>query len=174
MSARYAPDPALARARSLAVAFAAIAVLAAPPQIARAAQASGERSASAAIDFVIRIPVVLKVRAVRQPARLDVSAEDALRGYVDVGGAIALEIVSNSRHGFGLRLQATHPVARAVSFLAVASPLHAVDREGGLSVTRVAGDPIVTTLTAGARIMLAPGTAPGTYPWPVAVAVHVS
>lgn len=171
MIARYAPDYALARAMTLAAAAAAVAVFGASPLVTRA-QDSGRRSASVAVDFAIRIPVVLKVRSARQPARLDVSGEDARRGYVDVDGAIALEIVSNSRHGFGLRLQAVHPVARAASFLGVASPLHAASRGDELSFTRVAGDPTVTMLRAGARITLAPGTAPGAYPWPVAVEAH--
>jgi hypothetical protein len=174
MIARYAPDPALARAMSLAATAAVVAVLGASPQVTRAAQDSGSRSASAALNFVIRIPVVLKVRAVRQPSRLDVSDEDALRGYVDVDGAIALEIVSNSRRGFGLRLQAVHPVALAANFLGVASPLHAVSHGEELSFTRVAGDPTVATLRTGARITLAPGTAPGIYPWPVAIAAHAN
>ena len=172
--ARYAPESALARALSLAAAAGAVAVLAASPRTAPAAQDSAKRSASVALDFVVRIPVVLKVRAVREPARLDVSAEDALRGYVDVDGAIALEIVSNSRHGFGIRLQAINPIAGAAIFRRVATPLHVVGRANELSFTRVAGDPTVTTLRTGIRIALAPGTAPGTYPWPVAIAAYAN
>jgi len=173
MIVRYESDSALARALYVAAAV-AVAVLAGSPGMAPAAQESGKRSASAALDFAVRIPAVLKVRSVRQPAGLYVSAEDALRGHVDVDSAIALEIVSNSRDGFMLRLQAIHPVAGAASFRGVATPLHAVVQGGKLSISRFAGDPTVTTLRAGARIMLTPGTAPGSYPWPIAVAANAN
>ena len=174
MIARCESESALARALSRAAAAAAVAILAASPQMSSAAQASGERSASVSLDFVVRIPVVLKLRSVRQPALLSVSPEDAVRGYVDVDGAIAVEIAFNARQGFRLRLQAVHPVASAVRFRGVATPLHAMVEGDELSVMRLAGDPTVTTLNAGARITLAPGTAPGTYPWPVAVAANAS
>jgi len=102
-----------------------------------------------------------------QPASVSVTAEDILRGYVDVPQAVTFRVRSNARDGYALGFQ-------PLNF-----PFSAAEvRWNGRTTTVQSGNDWATSLThpyqqggsAGAlvvRLRLSAGAEPGTYSWPL-------
>ncbi len=152
-------------AGATAAALAALALGAAAP--ARSESTGGPNRAKASIDFAVVIPLFLRSKVVSQPASLPVRREDLERGYVDVDGAAAVALASNSPSGYQVRVGFDpRLVARAV--VRIDGRAFAADGPG--RAFRVE-EPLhgTTSVRIGYRLYLAPAAREGTYGWPVAL-----
>lgn len=101
-----------------------------------------------------------------QPASVSVTATDVARGYIDVPDAVAFHVRSNARNGYDVQFQ---PVSGPFSLAQVSwgTATATFGSDGGWIA-----QPYQRGTTFGSmsvRLSLAPGTAPGTYSWPVSV-----
>lgn len=135
---------------------------------AHADGAAGSTSASARIDFKVVIPVMLRVHTVSQDRELSVTPADVERGYVDVPRATRLEVTSNSAGGLLVRLGFDRTLLSRVRASLAGQALEADSSQSlPLHAAKLVGAP----LEVGYRLYLAPGTRPGTYAWPVSLAL---
>lgn len=123
----------------------------------------------AALNIAVTVPPVSRLEVVSQPASLQISAQDLQRGYVDLNAPTVVNVYSNARDGFSLEVLPMSPVIQAIA-------VHGLDSEANLGA---AGGRIVerwerpqaTALSLTYRLTLAPGASPGTYPWPLHLAI---
>jgi hypothetical protein len=100
-----------------------------------------------------------------QPATIDVTAEDVARGYVDLPQAVQFHIRSNAADGYRVRFEPMSFPFRSAA-ITWENALATISSGEGSWITRS----YERGTTAGAfnvRLNLAPGSEPGTYPWPV-------
>ena len=76
-----------------------------------AAQAASARQN---VEVRVHVPAYVQVRALAQPAWIDVSEADLARGYVDVTAPVPVEVVGNLRQGVPLDFVPVDPQVRAV------------------------------------------------------------
>jgi hypothetical protein len=145
------------------IAFAFIALCAAPAANAGSTLAPGHASAS--LDFRIVIPAMVRAQPRAEPATLAVTAADVARGYVDVGGAEAVSLTSNGNSGFMLGIAFDTMLVSAVDIRIAEKVLTA--NETGTWVPVHMGRLAARVMRLGYRIFLVRGTHPGTYRWPV-------
>ena len=105
------------------------------------------------------------IAAQSSPAALEVTAADVARGYVDVRRAMRLTISNNSPHGYALDVWPTAPVFREVEILGFGAEVRLPDAGGAIAARGARGAAL--PLELGFRFTLAPGIAPGRYPWPL-------
>jgi len=99
-----------------------------------------------------------------QPASIEVTADDVARGYVELPNSVVFHVRSNASNGYVIQFQPVMgPFSRAdVSY---GSSLAAVGTDGAwLSQPYQQG---TTSGSFDVRLMLAAGTQPGSYAWPV-------
>ncbi len=104
------------------------------------------------------------------PELLELTAQDIERGYVDRPAAAHFSIMNTSPAGFALDVQPFGSMISAVE----------VDGAGAQAVFDAGGGSIVERgqrgrgieLHLGFRLLIAPGTPPGRYPWPIAFSVR--
>ena len=130
----------------------------------------GVRS-GASLDFAVRIAPSLHFALTGQPRSVEVSARDAAAGEVMVSGT-KLEFVSNERRGIVLRAAVAKPFVGAM-IEGLGAPVR-VTAEG----IRMPVDPATARDGTGEfrlryRLQLEAGSAPGSYPWPVALWLEV-
>ncbi len=134
-----------------------------------AESASGASSAGASIDFKVVIPVVLRARTVSQAPQLSIAASDLARGYVDVERATRLRVTSNNPSGFMISVTFDPALVARVEARVAGQSVQAASP--GTSVQVQAAKLDDATLDVGYRLFLVPGTRPGTYAWPVTLAL---
>ena len=104
-----------------------------------------------------------------QPAAVNITPDDVVRGYVDVPQSVAFSVRSNSREGYALTFQ-------PVSF-----PFAAAEVRWDGQIAKIEGGDWMPLLrhpyqqggSAGnlaVRLRLASGVEPGSYAWPLRVA----
>lgn len=124
---------------------------------------------NAADSAQMRVSVQVIARTIvtvdQQPASVALTTHDVARGYVEVPSAVAFRVRSNARSGFSLQ------------FEPLPAPFTAAQVTWGTTTVTVGSDgswinqPYQQSLTGGTmsvRLVVAPGTSPGTYAWPVA------
>ena len=118
-------------------------------------------------DFRIVIPAFVRVTQRSDPVEVAVGASDVARGYVDVEDATSLMLVSNSPAGYTVRVGYDE---KLVSRVAVRMNGNTLEMRAPGTEHHVAS-PRVTdkAVRVGYRLFLAPGAAPGSYRWPVAL-----
>ena len=103
------------------------------------------------------------IAAESSPELLEITASDLSRGYVDV--ASRLTIANTSPYGYALDVWPAAGMFRAVDVGGVGAPVR-LSADGGSIVARgQRGQALGLDLTI--RFALAPGLAPGRYPWPL-------
>lgn len=164
------PKPAATRhLPALLLAAALVAGLALPSAPAQAESRLGTGSASARLDFRIVIPPVLRLKTLHQPTQVVVTERDVQAGFVDLPDGMAVEVVSNLRAGHSMMFQVASAVVKAVEVTGLGAPVSAGAEAAMVSFPRIKGAPTRTVHNLGFRLRLAPGAAPGTYQWPVAL-----
>ena len=131
---------------------------------------AGSSTAEMTVTARVIARTILSVNS--QPASVNVTADDILRGYVDVPQAMTFTVRSNARDGY------------ALSFQPVNFPFSAADVEWNGQTTVVqSGNSWAASMihpyqqggSVGAltvRLRLAAAAEPGTYSWPVQVAAN--
>src|SRR5262249_27203354 len=104
------------------------------------------------------------------PEQLEVSAQDVARGYVELPRAARLTVRSNSSAGFALEVLPLGELLAGIDVDGSGAQVHFDAGGGSIAQRGVRGRAIPVAL--GFRLTLAPGTAPGRYPWPLAFSVR--
>ncbi|NJD88686.1 MAG: hypothetical protein FIB05_11825 [Betaproteobacteria bacterium] len=132
----------------------------------------GGLSARARLDFQVRIPAVAQVQSAGHGRLIEIRGEDIERGYVEVAGA-RIAVKANMRGQKRLVAQVTAAFAKAVEIAGLPQPL--VAQPAGESALQDTRRGVVDRLyDVSYRIQLAPGIAPGVYPWPVFLRVDAA
>lgn len=139
--------------------------------VASALQAS---AVLAATPGVLSVGATVLPRAVltsaSTPITLTISAADVARGYLDVLTPTRVVIASNDPRGFALDAWPKLAVFSAVGVRGVGADV-ILGREGGTLVEYHARGSAIP-LALSWRFVLDPHTAPGSYPWPLQLAVR--
>lgn len=104
-----------------------------------------------------------------QAITIEVSAEDVARGVVEVPGGSRLVIKTGAPSRYALDFLARGTLFNSVEIEATGTAVELGPRGGTMVHEQVAGRRVVAL---NYRFTLAPGTAPGTYAFPVALAVR--
>jgi hypothetical protein len=102
-------------------------------------------------------------------AQLQITAADIARGFVELPRATQIEVRSNSRTGYVLSVQPMTKLVTRVDVLGFGSEI-SLAADGGSIVQRWE-KPSAATVIMGYRFHLSAEAAPGTYPWPLHLAV---
>lgn len=100
-----------------------------------------------------------------QAKAIDVTSEDVARGYVHVAGGSRLIVVTRHQGDYAVHFATRGALFRAVQIEGIGRTVE-LGAQGGTIVERdaPAGKSVVAM---NYRFRLAPGTVPGTYPWPL-------
>lgn len=131
---------------------------------------AGARELHTALPVSATVRAVARMSTASAPLLLSISAQDAARGFVEVREATQLSIFSNSAQGYALEFQTVAPVFNTMTVHGLDAAL-SLGSEGGMVVQRWQ-HPQPVNLTLTYRFALAPGMAPGNYPWPVRLNVR--
>jgi hypothetical protein len=118
---------------------------------------------SRSVIFTIRIPAILRVKALAPPPRLTVTAEDVARGMLELDEATIVSLQNNCRSGVTVSAALGEgDFARVEIRLAAGDPLADAAHLGfwGTEPREV---------RVGYRLYLKPGAAAGVRAWPVAL-----
>lgn len=126
--------------------------------------------AEARLNVVVVVPRHASIR-MAPPAALTVTAEDAARGYVELPAPLQLEVYSNLPHGYTLVFERRGEHVRQASVQGPDGEF-LVGEAGALRARPAAGRGLARELLPlRLRFELAPGTAPGQYPWPLTISM---
>ena len=137
---------------------------------------AGSFSTAGAKDVRSTFSVTATVRAVANielasvPGGVRITAADLARGFVDIEQPTQVVIHSNSQSGFALEVLTVTPMMSAIIIHGLDTDLE-LGAQGGTVVHRWQA-PQAMNLSLNFRFALAPGLAPGNYPWPVRLAVR--
>jgi hypothetical protein len=153
-------------ATALAIVLGGLAAVPAPA----AAQAAGRPGG---ITHIVHfsVPPIVRLRIVRQPELLRVTARDVAAGFVELEHEVEVEILTNLRGGYALHFGLAGPVARAAEVTGLRSPVRVGRSIAAVDFPDGSHKPGRRTLQLGLRLELAAGVVPGAYPWPVSMAV---
>jgi hypothetical protein len=149
----------------VAVALAAAFALCAGVKIAHAASVG-----SSTMKVTANVLPYLRLQVLKQVSTLNVTPEDIARGYIDVPAATDLMAKTNDRNGFSLSFDARSNVFRKAQVTGLAGGLE-LGPEGGMAHQPFTGNRMLMRLSY--RFFLAPGVAPGSYPWPLQISSTV-
>jgi hypothetical protein len=139
--------------------------------VAASVTAAGARDVHSDFSVSVTVRAVANMQIKSAPAGLIVSGDDLQRGFIDVAQPTELTVGSNSPNGFALDvLTVAYPMVSSMVVEGLNSDL-ALGAEGGTIVQRWS-HPQSVNLTLRFRLALAPGLAPGNYPWPLRLAVR--
>lgn len=111
----------------------------------------------------------MKLKLHDHPPALTVGREDVRRGYMVVTGA-RIEAATNSARSMSLQVRLDRDVAAGVQIDGLA---HGVQAQGEVATVALpAASHADPARPVTYRITLAGDLQPGTYPWPVALALH--
>jgi len=124
--------------------------------------AASSKSASMGVSVEVIARTILTIDS--QPASVEITSDDVGRGYVNLPQSVLFHVRSNASNGY------------TVQFQPVNFPFSRADVNWGNTVATVNADgtwltrPYQQGISVGSlnvRLILAPGTQPGTYAWPV-------
>ncbi len=110
-----------------------------------------------------------RLTAIAAPATLAVSAEDVARGYVDVVEPTTFAVAHNTP-GYVLEVYALLPLAAEIDVYGLPQQVRLTGSGGSIEHRAAAASHENLALTY--RVVLGPQARPGTYPWPLQLAVR--
>jgi hypothetical protein len=131
-----------------------------------AAAAVPATAASHAADMRVSVVVVARtiISVDQQPTTVQVSAGDVARGYVDLPQAIAFRIRSNAANGYTLQVG---PIGAPFTHAEITWNTIVMVVGNDSTSVRQQYQPGTTNGVLSVRLLLAPTTVPGSYPWPI-------
>jgi len=132
--------------------------------------AANAREVRASFSVSVTVLAMARIERQTEPATLEITAADLRRGFLDVQQPTTLLVRSNSPNGFALDLSTVPSMLESVIVHGFADD-QPLGPEGGRIVQRWYGTHSMD-LSLTFRLVLAPGLAPGIYPWPVHLAVR--
>ena len=130
----------------------------------------GESSARASFSVGAVVLARAGIAATDVPATLLISARDVARGFVDVEHAARLTVLNTSSVGYALEVLTLTPLFSGIEVRGTGADV-SLDATGGSIVQRGRRGTSIP-LALGFRFVLAPGIAPGSYPWPLGFSVR--
>lgn len=124
--------------------------------------AAASKSASLTVSVEVIARTIMTVDS--QPAAVEVTAGDIARGYIEFPSSVVFHVRSNAANGY------------VIQFQPLLGPFTRADVTYGGSFAAVGADgawlsqPYQQGTTSGSfsvKLTLAPGSQPGSYPWPV-------
>ena len=155
--------------RTAAAMLTAIVALATVPAPAFAESRTGTSRASVSLQVRIVIPPVLRLKTLRQPVQLVVTARDVAAGFVEIERGMEMELLSNLRSGHAVQFSLASPVVQAAEVSGLERPVHIAGSFAEVRFPRAAQGVTRTTLNLGFRLLLAANAQPGVYDWPVSM-----
>jgi len=135
---------------------------------AHAESAVGRSTTSAHFDVRVTVLPAVKVQSLQQPGDLVVTAEDIQRRYIDVSGAGAPMLTSNSPFGYAVSVWFDERIVSHL-VLQIDDSRIAVDASG--TTVPVAPPGLQSSpIRMAYRLFLSPTARTGTYSWPVRLA----
>lgn len=122
----------------------------------------------ATVNVRITVPAITRLEVLSQAQTLEISALDLQRGYIDVPQPTQLKVYSNAAAGFALEVSPMLPQIRTIVVRGLNDEA-LLGADGGQIVQHSQGNAL---LTLRFRLGLSPDAQPGTYPWPVHLAVQ--
>jgi hypothetical protein len=160
--------------RTIAILAIAGALLPAPRMaVASSSAASGAETlhASAAVDFRIDVPRVMRLRLLGHPASIEVTAEDVGRGAITISGG-AVDVAANDRAGYLIRADLSGSPFSGVRIEGLASGCHAARDGCVIRMPSMVGRPAPQPMRVVYELQLDARTQPGRYAWPVALSLQ--
>jgi len=161
----HRPLPPNGRGVTVALALGAALVLA-PADGARPGESAARTNFSVGAFVLARAGIA----ASDVPALLDISADDVARGFVELERGARLTVLNTSSVGYALEVVPLSPLFSGIEVRGTGADV-SLDANGGSIVQRGRRGPAIP-LALGFRFVLAPGIAPGSYPWPLAFSVR--
>lgn len=134
------------------------------------AQPAAAEQADARAQVTARVNAMARADLASGPTRLEISAADIARGFVEVREPQQLFITSNSRAGVMVEFHTLLPIFTGMAVNGCGDNVQ-LSAEGGAVAVRVPS-PRDLPLAISYRFMLSPGVQPGSYAWPVSLAVQ--
>jgi hypothetical protein len=138
--------------------------------LAGSSLAANAREARTSFAVTVTVLAMARIEQQTEPATIEITAADLRRGFLDVRQPTTLLVRSNCPSGFALDLTTVAPLLESVIVHGLTGE-QSLGSEGGSLVQRWRGAQSMN-LSLTFRLVLAPGLAAGTYPWPVRVAVR--
>jgi hypothetical protein len=139
--------------------------------VAASVTAAGARDVHSDFSVSVTVRAVAKLEIKSAPSELNISSADLQRGFIDVTQPTEFTVRSNSPSGFALEVMTVaSPLVSSMVVEGLNSDL-ALGAEGGTIVQRWQR-PQAMNLSLKFRLALAPGLVPGSYPWPLRLAVR--
>ena len=147
-------------------------LLSAPAAMASGSVATGggPQRASAAIDLRIDVPKLLEMSLLGAPGSIEVTASDAAAGEVVVSG-FRLTVLANDRRGYVVQAELGGPFTEAV-IEGLGQPVRVTPEGARVLMPSMVGSARPRPFELAYRLRVRPGTAPGRYPWPVALSIQ--
>ena len=124
----------------------------------------------AALQVSVTVIANARMQVAHQESILRLSAADIARGYVEIPNASRFAILTNSRLGYQIELQALGRLFESVQVGGLGQPVQ-LGAEGGVIVVR--GRPTANPAhTLSFRFKLHPDANAGDHPWPVHLSVR--
>lgn len=130
--------------------------------------AAGQTNAVLQVSAIVR--ATTKVQTEYQTTQLTITADDILRGHIEVRDASRFSVQTNSRAGYALYFYPIGDIFESVEIVGLRNHV-ALGPDGGAAVLRdLAGPSNEHDLSY--RFILKPDLEPGNYPWPLMLAVR--
>jgi hypothetical protein len=117
------------------------------------------------------VPPIVRMRIVNQPPLILVTERDVAAGSVQLEHEVEVEILTNLRGGYSLRIGLSDPIVRAAEVSGLGAPVRVGRPVAAVDFPDGSHKPGRRTLRLGFRLELAANAVPGTYLWPVSMAV---
>ena len=129
-------------------------------------------AASSSAEMRVSVTVVPRTILIidSEPSRVEVTAADVARGYLELPDALVFRVRSNNPAGYLVQVSALGgPFGRATVTWG-SSSVSIGTTEGWIAQPYRRG--VTPPVVASIRLEIPRGTAPGSYPWPVAVSAN--
>lgn len=122
------------------------------------------------LQVTARVLKHLRFHVVSQPQTVEITAADVARGWMDVPQRMQVAVESNAAEGYALALANRSPAVRLAKVSGLGQDVHVRTESMAFRPATKRGM-ARDVLGLGFRFELAPGTQPGSHPWPIQVSV---
>ncbi len=134
------------------------------------AQECAAEGNSVRLTVMARIATFFRMQVVQQAPALTITADDVVRGYVDINAASNFYVATNTLDGYRIAFRAFGSNFRNVIVTGLKAPLEL--GAGGGNEVRVDSNGRRTDYQLNYRFVLAPDAQPGSYQWPLEISVR--
>jgi hypothetical protein len=123
-------------------------------------------------SVVARVSTFFRMQVEHQADTLTVTAHDVARGYLEVPAASAFTVTTNAAEGYAIDFHPRSDVFSSVFVTGLPDPVEIGAHGGTATLDHPHGR--ATSHQLSYRFILRRDLAPGRYPWPLQMAVHLA